>query len=158
MLASGDGVWEFIQLGIPLLLICLGFLVGRVVERRHLRSLARREALSGPVLTNLESLPEGMRASASWFCMGSVVIASDYFKFTGAVLKNLVGGRLRTLETLIDRGRREALLRLREQAARHGADMVLNIRLETAIILRGKRNQPYPAPEVVAYGTAVKLT
>jgi uncharacterized protein YbjQ (UPF0145 family) len=35
--------------------------------------------------------------------------------------------------------------------------VVLNVRLETAIIMRGARNRPYPAAEVLAYGTAVKL-
>lgn len=146
-----------LQIGLPLFLIALGFLVGRINEGRHRRSLARREAMGGPVLTNLKALPTGMDARESRLCVSSVVIASDYFKTFAARLKTLVGGRLRTLETLLERGRREALLRLREQAAGMGADLVLNVRLETAVIMRGRRNRPYPAAEVIAYGTAVKL-
>jgi uncharacterized protein YbjQ (UPF0145 family) len=146
-----------LRIGGPLLLIGVGFFAGRINEARHRASLRRREAMPGPVLTNLERLPGGMTAVQSSFCIGNVVIASDYFKFFGAQLKTLVGGRLRTLETLIDRGRREALLRVREQAAAVGADVVLNVRLETAVVMRGRRNRPYPAAEVLAYGTAVKL-
>lgn len=146
-----------LQIGLPLSLIALGFLAGRVNEGCHCRSLARREAIPGPVLTNLKALPEGMAARESRLLVGSVVIASDYFKTFGASLKTLVGGRLRTLETLLSRGRREALLRLREQAAETGADIVLNVRFETAVIMRGKSNRPYPAAEVLAYGTGVKL-
>ncbi len=150
--------WPLIfQIGLPVFLIGLGFLAGRVNEGRHRRSLLRREAMTGPVMTNLRSLPEAARAVESWLCLGTVVIASDYFKTFGASLKTLVGGRLRTLETLLDRGRREALLRLREDAREREADMVMNVRFETAIILRSKHNRPYPAAEVVAYGTAVKL-
>lgn len=148
---------SLLQLGIPLFLIALGFATGRIIERRHFRSLARREALPGPVLTNLEKLPAGMVPASSQFCVGSVVIASDYFKAFGASLKNLVGGRLRTLETLLERARREALQRLRQQAAVVGADMLLNVRLETAIIMRSKRRKGTLATEVIAYGTAVKL-
>jgi len=146
-----------IQAGILLGLLSLGFFAGRYNERRHRRGLERREAAGGPVLTNLERLPNGAVAVSGWLCMGSVVIASDYFKTFGASLKTLLGGRLKTLETVLERGRREAALRLREQAAADGADMVLNVRFETAIVMRGKNNRPYPAAEVVAYGTGVKL-
>ncbi|MHC4983952.1 MAG: YbjQ family protein [Planctomycetota bacterium] len=149
--------FDLIQFGLPLFLILLGFLVGRVTERRHFRSLKQREAQSGPVLTNLKKLPGGARCVASSLCLGSVVIASDYFKFFGASLKGLVGGRLRTLETVLERGRRESLLRMRQQAAEFGADMVMNVRLETAIVMRSRKNRAYPAAEVIAYGTAVKL-
>ncbi len=135
---------------LPLVLVVLGFAAGRLAERRHLRSLAEREAAPGPAATNLRRLPDGARVVASALCIGNVVIASDYFKTFGASLKTLVGGRLRTLETLLDRGRREAALRLREDAARLGADLVMNVRFETSIIRSN-------AAEVTAYGTAVKL-
>ncbi len=154
---TGEAFNLLLQAGVAGLLIGLGFFVGRCRERRHRASLRRREAAGGPLLTNLEALPAGARAGETWLCMGSVVIASDYFKTFGAGLKTLVGGRLRTLETLLERGRREALLRVREQAADRGAHLVLNIRFEMAIIMRGRNNKPYPAAEVLAYGTGVKL-
>ena len=77
------------------------------------------------------------------------MIASDYFKTFGAQLKRIFGGRLRTYETLIERARREAIQRMRSQAAAHGADIVMNVRLETSRIIKS-------AVEVIAYGTAVK--
>lgn len=156
MIASATDFIPWIELAPPLGLIALGFLSGRIIERRHFRSLSRREAQPGPVLTNLKRVPGGPTVIASTFCVGSVVIASDYFKFFGARLKGLVGGRLRTLETMLERGRREALLRLRDQAAQAGADMVLNVRLETAVIMRTRQGGSYPAAEVIAYGTAVR--
>lgn len=156
MIANTD-IEVLIQLGLPLLLVLIGLVCGKIVERKHFRSLQNREAQAGPVLTNLKNVPLDRTVVSTEFCVGSVVIASDYFKVFGATLKTLVGGRLRTLETMLDRGRREALLRLREQAAEAGADMVLNVRLETAMIMRSqKNNQPYPAAEVIAYGTAVR--
>ena len=159
MLASDNMyVWaNLFQFAVPVFLIALGFVTGRIIEGRHRRSLAAREAQAGPLLTNLKALPGGMAARESCLCNGSVVIASDYYKYFGARLKTLVGGRLRTLETLLSRGRREALLRLRAAAAERGADIVLNVRFETAIVMRGKKGRPYPAAEVLAYGTAVKV-
>ncbi len=152
------GTQLIIQFSIPLLLIAVGYIAGHIIEQRHFRSLQSREAMSGPVLTNLSRVPAGMTVESTQFVIGSVVIASDYFKFVGANLKTLVGGRLRTLETLLERGRREALLRLREQAAMSGANMVMNVRLETSVIMRSKKkNKSSPVAEVIAYGTAVRL-
>jgi len=145
-----EGLNLIFQVVVPLVLIALGFVVGHLIERRHLRSIRRREAAGGPTLTNLVKPPDGRTVQEAWLCTGSVVIASDYFKTFGARLKTLIGGRLRTLETLVDRARREAVLRLRQQAAEHGADMVLNVRLGMSIIMR-------PCAEVIAYGTAVKF-
>ena len=152
-----SSVTLILQFAIPLLLIVLGYTAGHIQERRHFRSLVEREAAPGPTLSNLKTVPEGMTAVSSVLCIGNVVIATDYFKSFGASLKTLVGGRLRTLETLLERGRREALQRMRSDAARMGADLVLNVRLETSVIMCGKRNQASAAAEVYAYGTAVKL-
>jgi len=54
---------------------------------------------------------------------------------------------------LIDRGRREALLRMKEWAP--DADVFLNCRLETASISKGE-GKAIGCVEVIAYATAVK--
>lgn len=147
---------NLIQLAVILGFVLLGFLAGRTTERRHRKRLARREAAPGPTLTNLKRLPAGTVASDSHFCVGTVVIATDYFKSFAAGLKTLVGGRMGMLESLLERGRREAIQRLREQAAEHGADIILNVRVETSMIGQGAKKKASSA-EVIAYGTAVKL-
>ncbi len=140
-----------------LALLALGYITGHLVEAKHRRSLTSREALPGPSMTTLSHLPANAVVTRSIFCTGSTVVASDYFKTFAAALKGLVGGRLKTLETLLHRGRREALLRMREQAIQHGADMILCVRLETSMIMKKSGNGGAPAVEIIAYGTAVKL-
>lgn len=142
-----------LQIAIPLILVILGFALGRVRETRHIRSLRQRERQPGPALTNLRRLPDGMRARRTVLCLGSVVIANDYYKAFGASLKHLVGGRLRTLETLLDRGRREAIQRMRHTARAAGAEIVLNVRLETSMVTG--REKASGAVEVIAYGTGI---
>jgi len=148
-----------LQVGIPVFLIVLGFVVGRWRERRHFRSIVRREReMADMAGTNLKRVPDGYRATGSILCTGDVVVATDAFKSFGARLKSLVGGRLRTYETLLARGRREAILRMLAQAREHGANMVLNVRLETAAIARSGSNANSPTGvEVLAYGTGVSL-
>lgn len=148
-----------LNFGVPIVLILIGILAGRRNERRHLRSLATREdALRGFPVLNVKQLPEQLTGQIEWahLCTGEVVIASDYFKSFASHLKGLIGGRIRTFETLLHRGRRESALRVREQALSAGADLVLNLRFETATVGRGGR-RGLPMAEVVAYGTAVKL-
>jgi uncharacterized protein YbjQ (UPF0145 family) len=79
--------------------------------------------------------------------------AQDYFKRFLASLRNIFGGRVQSYESLLDRARREAILRMKAEARALGADMVFNIKLETASIYKGKRNT-IGAVEVLAYGTA----
>ena len=51
----------FFQCGTPLFLIALGWFVGSTVERRHLRSLRRREQLIMTIpLTDLKTQPPGI--------------------------------------------------------------------------------------------------
>ena len=81
---------------------------------------------------------------------GNVVVASDYFKSFLASLVNLLGGRVKSFETLLDRGRREALLRLKEQASQQQATAIFNVKYETVRV--GGR---VTTIEVLAYGTAL---
>jgi uncharacterized protein YbjQ (UPF0145 family) len=87
---------------------------------------------------------------------GSVVVSTDYFKSLCASLRNLVGGRVRSFETLLERGRREALLRLLDQAHAFGAHSVINVRFETMTIARFQGGRGLTGVEVLAYGTALR--
>ena len=86
--------------------------------------------------------------------MGNVVISVDYFKRFVAHLRMIFGGRVHTYESLLDRGRREALLRMQAEASDLGATMIFNTRFETSSISKGGRDS-VGSVEVLAYGTAV---
>jgi len=121
-------------IGLPLFLLMLGLLVGRSREQRHFRDLERRErAMRDMRLTQIRSYP-GFRPGKAppRMMVGEVVIASDYFKSFLAGLRNLFGGELTSYESLLERARREATLRILEQAREAGYDAVCNLRLETA--------------------------
>jgi uncharacterized protein YbjQ (UPF0145 family) len=86
------------------------------------------------------------------------VVSVDYFKRFLAQLRGLVGGRVRAYESLLDRARREAVLRMKEEAAQRGFDAVINVRLESTNIAAPLRNDKGTAGvEVLAFGTALKL-
>ena len=95
------------QICIPLILLILGLVVGRTVEKRHFRSLAKREQeLAHIMVTDLRTIPENWRIEQAFLVSGSVVIANDYFKAFASALRNLFGGQMRSYELLVERGRR----------------------------------------------------
>ena len=82
----------------------------------------------------------------------SVVIGCDYFKVFLASLRNIFGGNVSAYESVLDRGRREAILRIRESAYRMNADLVMNIKIETVMLSEQTMSQVC----ITAYGTAVE--
>lgn len=144
-----------LNLGVVLVTLIIGYSFGRVAEKRHYRSILRREAaLSDLILVACKTLPESAVPPTTQMVLGNVVISVDYFKRFVAGLRMIFGGRVHTYESLLDRGRREALLRMQERAKALGANSVFNVRLETSSISKGAR-QSVGSVEVLAYGTAV---
>ncbi len=138
-------------------LLLLGYGFGQYAERKHYASIREREqAFRQQVLliqTRFPPEPVTGRQRAQ-LVMGSVVISVDYFKRFLAGLRSFFGGQVKSYESLIDRARREAILRMQEQARQLGADRVINLKLETASISKG-RKQTIGSIEVLAYATAL---
>lgn len=142
-----------LQLGLPLALLLLGLVVGRLLEKRHYASIRQRERqLAGVLVFSTRWPPEVTASQRTTLVAGSVVISSDHFKTFVAGLRNIFGGHVRSYETLMERARREAVLRLKEEAHRQGARMVIGLRFETTQI----SGRATPCMEVLAYGTALK--
>ena len=153
--AVGAIIVVCLQLGIPLALIALGYFAGRYAERKHYASIHQREAqfLQLPAVPTRQWDTSRAVADAR-LVSGSVVISSDYFKRLLAGLRNIVGGRMRSYESLLDRARREAILRMKEQIP--DADIIVNLRVETSTIGGARKQGSVSAVELVAYGTAIK--
>lgn len=132
-------------------LILLGYVVGRSREQKHFADLERREAATAlVVVVDMTQLPPGFQAGAGSLVSGEVVIASDYFKAVGAAIRNLIGGEVKTYQSLLTRARREARLRMIEEAQKLGSDLVINVRFEWSDV--GLRSA---SAEIFCYGTAI---
>lgn len=147
------------QLGVPIFLLLLGYFAGSMAEQSHYKSIRLRELrLRRLPTTNLRRPPVHWRVESAALVAGSTVVSVDYFKRFLAQLRGLIGGRVRSYESLLDRARREAVLRMKEEAVQGGFDAVINVRLESTNIaspLRGDRGTA--GVEVLAFGTALKL-
>jgi uncharacterized protein YbjQ (UPF0145 family) len=146
----------FFQIFIPLFMVLVCMLIGKGIELHHFKRLAEREQqFSNIIVTNLKTIPPQYAKAQSFLVMGSAVIATDYFKVFAAGLRTLFGGEMKSYVTLMERARREAVLRMLEQAAQQGASAVWNIRYETSTTQGQQRKKP-GGVEILAYGTALK--
>lgn len=137
------------QIIIFLILFSIGFGFGRRVEQRHLKALEYAEQQLSHIRIDTNKFVEC--ANHGHLISSNVVISHDYFKFVLANIRNFLGGRLTSYETIVERARREAIIRLKQQAANIGASQIMGLRLSTTELgMQGGM------VEVFAYGTAVK--
>ena len=131
-----------------LILFSVGWGFGRHIEQKHLRELDEKERQFAHIRidTNrfVETTAKGQLVSSN------VVISDDYFKYVLATIKNFFGGRLVSYESVVERARREAMVRLKQEAHRMGANQIMGVRLSTTELgMQGGM------VEVFAYGTAI---
>lgn len=138
-----------------IILFVIGWFFGLRHERQHLARLAVSEKSLAHIVVSSERFykPTLEANSEGELVLGSVVIAQDYFKMVVARVLNLFGKNLTTYETLLDRARREAVVRMRTQAYEKGYNHIYGLRLEVSNI-----NQLGSMVEAIAYGTAVIST
>lgn len=142
-----------------LLLPALGYFFGSMAESRHYRSIRHREKQlrTLPAVTIKTVDHPGRDIEKAELIQGSVVISIDYFKRIMAGLRNIFGGNVTSYESLVDRARREATLRMKEAAG--DAHIILNTRIETSAIGQSaNQRRAIGSIEAIAYGTAVTYT
>lgn len=143
------------QILLILVFLVLGYFVGSFLEKKHYRSIIEREdRLRELPAVASKILPPHAESFNQVLVMGNVTVSVDYFKRFLAALHNFFGGRVTSYESLLDRARREAILRMKEEAAALKATLVLNIKFETASIYKGG-GKAVGSVEVLAYGTAM---
>ena len=146
---------EYLNVFIFIALLFLGYIVGQWNEKRHFKSIRKREGKYKELLTySTRNIPDISAGVECELVMGSVVVSIDYFKKVAAALRSIFGGKVISYESLLDRGRREAMLRMKENTEKKGGKAIFNVKMETASIYKGAKNQ-IGSVEVFCYGTAV---
>ncbi len=155
---SGDTIQLVVVFGGTAFFLFLGLTVGTTVDRMHRKRLDQREAeFASMLVTDLKSFPGGAdAASHATLVMGQVVIGSDYLKTYLAKLRNIFGGEVKSFLSLMERARREALVRMLQDAQDRGFDAVCNVRYETSNIGVAMGRRGMAMAEVFAYGTAYR--
>lgn len=135
--------------------LLVGYICGSRIEKKHFKDLIRREIklIKAPFTTKSKNvIYNSKKIKKIELVSGCAVIGSDYFKDFISGFRNFFGGRMISYESVLDRARREAILRMRESALY--ANVIVNLKLETTTLNESTSNQPAQVA-VIAYGTAI---
>jgi len=139
-----------------IVLLIIGVIFGSINERNHFARIEKAEReLSDIKILNTKTLPVNIEKGGA-LVTGNVVIAVDYFKIFIAGFIMLFGGRMSGYERMMERARREALVRMQREAKELGADAIYNTRIEFSAV--GQRPNKIGGAELFAYGTAVRYS
>ena len=142
---------------VPLCLLLLGHYSGRRREKAHYASIKERERqfrLQPALTAKFKDLEDQRQVVSARLVTGSCVVSVDYFKRFIAGFRILVGGEVVSYSSLLDRARREAILRMK--AAAPEASQYVNLRLMTSSISSGNQSNSLGTVEVVAFATAIQ--
>ena len=102
------------------------------------------------IITTGEQIPDKKVVEILGICRGSTVRARNIGRDILAGLKNVVGGEINEYTKLQAESREQAMQRMIEDAERLGANAIINVRVNTSMIMQN-------ASEMLVYGTAVKI-
>jgi len=103
------------------------------------------------IITTTVSIPNKEIVEILGIARGSTIRARNIGRDIIAGLKNIVGGEIEEYTKLQAESREQALQRMIKDAEQLDADAIVNVRLTTSVVMRN-------AAEILAYGTAVKLS
>jgi len=103
------------------------------------------------IISTTETIPNKQVTEVLGISRGSTVRARNFGRDILAGFKNFVGGEIDGYTKLQAQSREQAIERMILDAERLGADAIVNVRFSTSTIMQG-------ASEILAYGTAVKLS
>jgi uncharacterized protein YbjQ (UPF0145 family) len=145
-----------------LLLPFLSWAIGRWYQDRLMSALQLNEKQQGNMLQSdrhlsTQSLMTAMTAKSSTLLHVSICVGPSIGQIFFMWVKSIFGGRLHSYDVVLDYGRREALLRLRKQAAQFGCTSLINIRIETSVISFAKTDKSKQASvEFLAFATGIR--
>jgi len=151
---------DLIQLGSTAFILLVTYFIGGKVESSHFKSIRNRERASRRMMVlTIQNIPAEWQPQDAGLVTGSVVVSLDYFKRFLAGIRAIFGGRIKSYEPLLDRARREAILRMKEEALAKGYTSVINLRLDTSRLASATKNGKSTAGvEILAFGTGLKLS
>jgi len=103
------------------------------------------------IISTTDKVPNKEITEILGIARGNSVRARHIGRDIFAGLKNIIGGEIEEYTKLLDQSREQAMDRLIRDAEKMNADAIVNIRFTTSMVMQA-------TSEILAYGTAVKLT
>ena len=130
---------------------------------RQKKLLAREQKMAGIVGgDNIHTLSTPINLEQISQCglvMTNITVAPSWWQLFLGGIKSLFGGQIQSFDKVLTYGRGEVMQRLREQALGEGWSEVINVRVETSMVMnkvKGGQQNKLGTLEFVAYGTGIR--
>ncbi len=140
------------------IMLVVAWIANRCIKNKRNKYLDEQEKYFSVRISvcNMKTFPDNI-CHDPMLVTGCAVIANNYFVSWASKFRNFFGGRMNGFVELCTAARRLALVRMLQEAEKHGANAVYNVRFETSTISEGDNNKKAAGGvELIAYGTAVK--
>ncbi len=133
-------------------------------QGRHKKRLLAREQRVASIVggDNIHTLSRPInleKISQCGLVMTNITVAPSWWQLFVGGIKSIFGGQIQSYDNVLAYGRAEVMQRLREQALGEGWSEVINVRVETSMVLnkvRGGNQNKLGTLEFVAYGTGIR--
>ena len=91
--------------------------------------------------------------------MSNVTVSPSWWQLFLGSIRSIFGGNIVSYDKILAFGRSEVMQRLREQAIAEGWDEVVNVRVETSMVMnkiKGGKQNKMGTLEFLAYGTGIR--
>lgn len=141
-----------------IIIIILGLFFGKRAEKKHYASIIEREEKYKhiPVLSDKDTRSIEWVDGQGVLCTGGTVVAIDAFKKMMAGFVNIFGWKMKAYESLVDRARREVILKVKQKAQESWYNAIVNLRIETSSISKNAK-KTVGSVEALAYATAINI-
>jgi uncharacterized protein YbjQ (UPF0145 family) len=102
-------------------------------------------------IVTTDSVPGHTIVESLGLVRGNTIRARFIGKDIIAIFRHVAGGEIKEYVKMMAEAREQAIDRMVEEAESLGANAVLGVRFQTAMVMQG-------AAEIMAYGTAVRLS
>ena len=139
-------------------------LFGWLHESKRMKKLIAREqkvaAVSGGDNIHTLSTPINMeKVTSAGLVMTNITVSPSWWQLFLGNIKSIFGGQIKSYDKVLAYGRAEVMQRLREQALVEGWTEIMNVRVETSMVMnkvKGGQQNKIGTLEFLAFGTGIK--
>lgn len=139
-------------------------LFGWLHESKRSKKLIAREqrvaaASGGDNIHTLSSPIKLDKVSSAGLVMTNITVSPSWWQLFLGNIKSMFGGQIKSYDKVLAYGRAEVMQRLREQALGQGWTEIINVRVETSMVMnkvKGGQQNKIGTLEFLAFGTGIK--
>lgn len=139
-----------------LILISAWYIFWTIWEKRHFKKIIKEEKELREIIVISNRDAKDLDVSWNHLFMSNIVISIDFFKKFISGFVHFFGWEMWSYESLLDRARRDTIVKIKRQALDSWYNAIANLRLETSSISKWANWQIWSV-EVLAYATALNL-